>query len=1044
MNLAQPFIRRPVATTLVMLAILIFGTAAYRILPVSDLPNVDLPTLLVIASLPGANPETMASAIATPLERQFSTIAGLTSMNSTNSLGATQITLQFDLSRSIDAAAQDVQAALTQAAPLLPPGMPSPPTYRKVNPADQPIMYLGFTSATLPLSTLAEYGETLVAQRISMVSGIAQVQVFGSQKYAVRVQLDPHALATRGIGIDQVEQAVRTANVNIPTGTLFGDRRALTVQATGQLTDAAVYRPVIVTYRNGAPVRLEQLGRVIDSVEDDKTVSWYGDKETLQRSIVLAVQRQPGTNIVAVTQAVKDLLPTFERWMPPSVQLHILLDRSESIRASINDVKLTMLVALVLVVMVIFLFLRNVPVTVIPSLALPLSIIGTFAVMSQLGYSLDNLSAMALVLSIGFVVDDAIVMLENIVRHMELGEAPLQAALNGSREISFTILSMTLSLAAVFIPVLFMPGILGRLFHEFAVTICVTILISGFVSLSLTPMLCSRFLRPPSEAQRSRFYLFTERFFDAMLRAYERSLQWVLQRRRGTMVLSLVILLATGGLFIVVPKGFIPDEDVGAIFGITEAVQGASFEEMTRLQQTVAEIVRVDPRVQTLFTSVVGTSAAGGSTPNQARMFIQLKPRSQRPSVSDMVQAFRRKLSVIPGLRVFLQQMPTIRIGGQLTKSLYQFTLQSPNTQELYDSAQRFEARMRELKEVQDVTSDLQIKNPQVNVVIERDKASSLGVTAEQIENALYDAYGNRWISTIYAPNNQYKVIIELKDEYQRDAGALSMLYVTSSSGQLMRLDTVTTLSEGLGPMTVNHAGQLPAVTISFNLRPGVSLGAAVDKINALARVELPGTIMTGFQGTAQAFESSLAGLWVLLLLAIVVIYIVLGILYESFVHPLTILSGLPSAGFGALLVLLVLRMELNIYSFVGLIMLIGIVKKNAIMQIDFALHAQREEGKDALDAIYEGCLIRFRPIMMTTMAALLGALPIALGAGAGAESRRPLGVAVVGGLLISQLVTLYLTPVYYTYLDSFLDLLRRVTYRPRPAPVAASAERNS
>jgi len=1034
MNLAEPFIRRPVATTLVMLAIVIFGVAAYRALPVSDLPNIDLPTLVVGASLPGANPDTMASAVATPLERQFSTIAGLTSMNSSSSLGATQITLQFDLSRNIDAAAQDVQAAIAQAAPLLPPGMPSPPTYRKVNPADQPIIYIAFTSSTLPLSTLDEYGETLVAQRISMVTGVAQVQVYGSQKYAVRVQLDPHALATRGIGIDEVEQAVRAANVNIPTGTLFGEQRALTVRTAGQLTDAAVYRPVIVTYRNGAPVRLEQLGQVIDSVEDDKTLSWYGDNETLQRSIVLVVQRQPGTNIGAVAQAVRDLLPTFEKWLPPSVHLHILADRSESIHASINDVRGTLLLALVLVVMVIFLFLRNVSVTVIPSLALPLSIIGTFTVMAQLGYSLDNLSAMALVLSIGFVVDDAIVMLENIVRHMEMGEPPLQAAFNGSREISFTILSMTVSLAAVFIPVLFMPGILGRLFHEFAVTICVTILISGFVSLSLTPMLCSRFLRPPSETEQSRFYAAGERFFAAMLQAYERSLQWVLHRRRATMVVSLAILVLTGGLFILVPKGFIPDEDQGTIFGVSEAVEGASFEEMARLQKTVAQIVRADPAVQTLFTSVVAGGASGGSTPNQGRMFIHLKPRAQRPSADQVVQDIRRKLSGIPGLRAFLQVMPTVRIGGQLTKSLYQFTLQSPNTEELYDSAQRFEARMRKLKDVRDVTSDLQIKNPEVEVNIDRDKASSLGVTAEQIENALYDAYGNRWISTIYAPNDQYKVIIELEKQYQLDPDALSMLYVRSSRGQLVRLDTVAAFTEGLGPMTVNHAGQLPAVTLSFNLRPGVSIGTAVDRINALARAELPGTITTGFQGTAQAFESSLSGLWLLLVLAIVVIYIVLGILYESFVHPITILSGLPSAGFGALLILVLLRMELNIYSFVGLIMLIGIVKKNAIMQIDFALQAQRNEGKNALEAIYEGCVIRFRPIMMTTMAALFGALPIALGAGAGAESRRPLGVAVVGGLLISQLVTLYLTPVYYTYLEAFVDWIRGVIHRPAPA----------
>jgi len=1039
MNLSRPFIRRPVATTLIMLAIVIFGTVAYRSLPVSDLPNVDLPTLVVTASLPGGNPETMASAVATPLERQFSTIAGITSMNSMNSLGATQVTLQFDLHRNIDAAAQDVQAAITQASPLLPPGMPNPPTYRKVNPADQPIMLMALTSATLPLYTLNEYGETLIAQRISMVNGVAQVMVFGSQKYAVRVQLDPHALASRGIGIDQVEQAVQSANVNLPTGTLFGAHRALTLEATGQLVEAAAYRPVIVAYRNGSPVRLEELGQVLDGVENDKTAAWYGDSKQLQRAIILHVFRQPGTNTVAVAQDVRALLPTFKKWLPPAVELHLLSDRSATIRASIDDVKFTMVLALALVILVIFIFLRDVSVTMIPSLALPMSIVGTFAVMSLLDYSLNNLSMMALVLCIGFVVDDAIVMLENIVRHMEMGETAMQAALNGAREISFTILSMTLSLAAVFIPVLFMPGILGRLFHEFAVTICVAILISGFVSLSLTPMLCSRFLRPPGEAQHGRFYQATERLFDGMLRSYETSLQWVLRRRRATMAVSMLILVLTAYLFVAIPKGFIPDEDQSLIFGVTEAAQGVSFEEMKRLQHASADIVRRDPRVVAL-----GSSAAAGTTPNQGRMFINVKPRSERGPISNVVQDLRRELAGIAGLHAFLQQMPTIRFGGQLTKSMYQFTLQSPNTQELYESAQRFEARLRELQELRDVTSDLQIKNPQLNVIIDRDKASALGVTAEKIEHALSDAYGDRWISTIYAPNNQYRVILELEDRYQLDPDVLSMLYVTAASGQLVRLDTLASFREGLGPMAVNHAGQLPAVTISFNLRDGVALGEAVDKINALARRELPGTVTTGFQGTAQAFASSLSGLWILLVLAIVVIYIVLGILYESFVHPVTILSGLPSAGFGALLALLLLRMELNIYAFVGLIMLIGIVKKNAIMQIDFALQAQRNEGKSALDAIYEGCLIRFRPIMMTTMAALLGALPIALGVGAGAESRRPLGVAVVGGLLFSQLITLYLTPVYYTYLEALVDFFHRLRHRPPQShlptqPAAAS-----
>ena len=1036
MNVAELFIRRPVATTLVMLAILAFGIAGYQLLPVSDLPNVDFPTLSVSASLPGASPETMAAAVATPLEKQFSTIAGLDSMTSTNALGITQITLQFTLSRDIDAAAQDVQAAIAKAASQLPPGMPTPPSYQKVNPADQPILFLALSSPTVKLSTVDEYAETLIAQRISMVSGVAQVQVNGAQKYAVRVQLDPLALASRGVGIDEVSDAVQKANVNLPTGVLWGKHEALTVQANGQLSDAAAYRPIIVTYREGSPVRLEEVARVTDSVENDKVASWYSGT----RAIVLTVQRQPGTNTVEVVDAIKKLLPTFRAQMPAAVKLEVLIDRSQSVRDSVNDVKFTLLLSLCLVVMVIFLFLRNLSATAIPSMALPISIVGTFAVMYLLGYSLDNLSLMALTLSVGFVVDDAIVMLENIVRHLEKGKKPLQAALDGSREISFTIVSMTLSLAAVFLPVLFMSGLLGRLLHEFAVTIGVAILVSGFVSLTLTPMLCSRFLKAHGRESHGRFYQASERAFDASLRAYDWSLRRVLRHRRATMVVSAAVLLATVWLFTVMPTGFLPSEDIGQAFAFTEAAQGISFDGMAQHQQALAAIVGADPNVDAYMSSIGATGP--NATSNSGRIFMRLKPRSQRKLTADQViEELRPKLARVPGIRAFLQNPPPIRIGGTLTKSLYQLTLQGADTNELYKYAPLLEERLRAIRGLQDVTSDLQIKNPQVSVRIDRDKATALGLSAQQVEDALYTAYGARWVSTIYAPTNEYRVLMEVAPQYQWEASSLSMLYVRSTSGVLVPLESVASLARSTGPLTVAHLGQLPAVTLSFNLRPGTSLGEAVAAVERESRVALPPTITTSFQGTAQAFESSFRGLGWLLLMAIVVIYIVLGILYESFIHPLTILSGLPSAGFGALLTLLLFHQELNIYAFVGIIMLVGIVKKNAIMMIDFALEAQRKEGKPPLEAIYEGCLVRFRPIMMTTMAALMGTLPIALGLGAGAESRRPLGLAVVGGLVFSQLLTLYLTPVFYTYMESFQGWMGGRRRGPaKVEPIGASA----
>ena len=1026
MNISSTFIARPIATSLLMMAIALFGLVAYRSLPVSDLPNVDLPTLLVTAGLPGASPETMAAAVATPLENQFSSIAGLESMTSTNSLGATQITLEFDLSRNLDGAAVDVQAAITQAARLLPAGMPTPPTFTKVNPADQPILYLALTSKSLPLWTLDEYAETRVAQRISMVSGVAQVQVLGAQKYAVHVQMDPHAMAARQVGINEVETALRNWNVNLPTGTINGPQRAFTLQASGQLTSAAQYKPLVVAYRKGSPVRLEELGDIVDSVEDDKTASWYSNKESSQRAIVLGIQRQPGTNTMEVTSGIKQLLPVFKNELPPSVQMNILYDRSETIQESYSDVKFTMALTLGLIVMVIFLFLRNFSATVIPSLALPFSIIGTFAVMYLLDYSLDNLSMMALILSIGFVVDDAIVMLENIVRHMEMGEGALEAALNGSKEIGFTIVSMTLSLAAVFIPVLFMGGILGRLFKEFAVTICVAILISGVVSVTLTPMLCSRFLRPPHEQSRSWFYRITERFFDKWLELYDRSLKVVLRFRPATMVVSILVLIATGYMFVLIPKGFIPDQDTDQILAITEASQGTSFQQMVSYQNAIAEVFRTDPNVEGLMSTIGGSGAATLGGPNFGQLVVHLKPRAERTMlVNDVIAQLRPKLTGFPGMRVFVQNPPTIRIGGQVTKSLYQFSMQAPDKAELYARAQELETEIEKIPGLQDVTSDLLIKSPQVDITIDRDKAAAVQVNAQQIENALYDAYGPRWVSTIYSAINEYKVLLELKPEYQRDPKALSLLYFKNTNGRLIPLDTLAKVSQKLGPQAINHYGQLPAVTISFGLQPGYALGDAVTQVRETADRVLPHTISTTFQGAAKAFQSSLGNLWVLLLVAIMVVYIVLGILYESYIHPITILSGLPSAGFGALITLFLFKMDLNIYAFVGLIMLIGIVQKNAIMQIDFALDAERG-GMSPKEAIYQGCLIRFRPIMMTTMAALLGAVPIALGYGAGGEARQPLGLVVVGGLLFSQLVTLYLTPVFYTYMSNLQEMAQR------------------
>ncbi len=1014
MNLSALFIKRPVTTTLIMLGIIVFGAMAYRQLPVSDLPTIDFPTINVNAGLPGASPETMASAVALPLEKQFASIAGLNSINSTSSLGRSNIVLQFDLSRNIDAAAQDVQSMIARAQRQLPPQMPAPPSFQKVNPGDQPVMMLVLRSAMMPMATLDEYAETTMAQRISMVSGVAQVQVYGASKYAVRVDVDPKKLAAHGIGIDEVASAISNANVNLPTGTMYGDK-TFVVQTNGQLMKAQAYTSMIIAYRNGNPVRLDEVARVFDGIEDDKQTGWFKG----ERAIMLPILKQPGTNVVAVVDAVKALLPTLREQLPASVSLDTRFDRSASIRDSVHDVKFTLMLTVCLVVLVIFIFLRNISATIIPSLALPASIIGTFAVMYLLDYSLDNLSLMALTLCVGFVVDDAIVMLENIVRHMEMGKAPMRAAYDGSKEIAFTIVSMTVSLTAVFIPVLFMGGIVGRLLHEFAVTIGVAILVSGFVSISLTPMLASRFLRPPHAQRHGVVYNAIEKMFERWLRLYDWTLRGSLRFHVVPMAVSIALLVGTWFLFQAVPKGFLPSEDQGRFSISTEAVQGISLDEMTRHQLQVADIIAKDPNIAQ-YQIQVGGGGFGSGGLNTGRVMVELKPRAERDiSVDQLIANLRPKLAQVPGIRAYMTNQPPINLGGQQgSRSLYQFTLQDTDTVELYRWAPVFEQKVRELPGIEDVSSDLQVKNPQVQIDLNREKIATLGLTVNQVETALYNAYGTRQVSQIFAPNNQYQVIMQVAPEFQRDPTALSMLYVRSANGSLIPLDTVVKVSTDAGPLTVSHTGQLPSVTISFNLRPGVALGDAVEAVQRTAASTLPSTIATNFQGTAQAFQDSLHGLGLILIMAIVVIYIVLGILYESFTHPLTILSGLPSAGFGALLTLLVFKTELSLYAFVGVIMLVGLVKKNGIMMVDFAVEAQRAHGKTPREAIHEACLVRFRPIMMTTMAALVGTVPIALGFGAGAESRRPLGLAVVGGLLVSQLLTLYITPVYFVYIE--------------------------
>ena len=1034
MTLSELCIRRPVMTTLITASIIAFGLFGFRLLPVSALPRVDFPTIAVTATLPGASADTMAASVAGIIERQLSTIAGISSMSSSSSQGTSVITIQFDLNRNIDAAALDVQTALTIAQRRLPIEMTTPPSFRKVNPADFPVLFVSLNSATLPLSAVNEYGDITIGQALSQLPGVAQVLIYGAQKFAIRVQADPEAAAARGLSLEDIRTAVARANSSTPVGTLNGPKQDVALQASGQMDKAADYSKVIVKYVNGSPVKLDEVAHIYDSVENDKIATWLNDK----RAIVLAIQKQPDANTVAVVDSVLAKLPALRASIPPSVNMQVMMDRSISVRQAVSDVEETLLIAIALVILVIFLFLRSASATFIPALAVPISLFGTCAVMYALDYSINNMTLLALTLSVGFVVDDAIVMLENIVRHIEHGMQPYEAALKGAREIGFTIISITFSLIAVFIPVLLMGGIVGRVFREFAVTISVAIIVSGFVSLTLTPMLCARVLRAHDETKKPNIVLRVfERMFESWLRAYEWALDWVLARKALMLVVTLATLGGTIYLYMIVPKGFFPQEDTGFLIGVTEAATDTSFEAMKVRQQALVEVLKSDPAID-YINSTVG-SGGPNPTANYGRLFIALKPQKTRDNAATVIGRLRQKARQIPGMQAFFQSIQNLSIGGRISKSQYQYVMQSGDTELLYRLAPDMRDKIEKIPGLLDVTTDLYIKNPQMTVDIDREKAAVYGVTVDQVRNQLYNAYGARQVGTIYMPSNDYQIILEVQPQFRVDPSDLSKLYVKTANNQTIPLDAVARLVPSVGPLQINHQGQQPAVTISFNLAPGTSLGFAVDQITELEqKSNLPPTIATGFSGTAQVFQDSLRGQGVLILAAVFAAFVILGILYESFIHPITIISGLPSAGIGAILTLMLFNMELSVIAMIGIVMLVGIVKKNAIMMVDFALE-RRRVGLSAEHAIREAALLRFRPIMMTTFAAIFGTLPIAIGAGAGAELRQPLGIAVVGGLCVSQLLTLFITPVIYIYLDRIDRRLRR---RLEPQPGEAGEER--